>query len=164
MSAQIRLGHKYEVDGLVQPNLDYLRYYYPDTFEGWWKEPRGGPPDFKPHCVIGIVNLARLTGASTILRIALMKCALLDVDMIMNGFVREDGLRETLYRSLPVRKERGRPGDCFCAAQGVRATTREQLRAREAMSADTAEDAGRRHAARRAARQVPMVGELAGLR
>ncbi|RDX46016.1 hypothetical protein OH76DRAFT_1407363 [Lentinus brumalis] len=98
LAAQIRLGHKYEVDQMVQRNLDYLKQYYVDEYFAWIDaptidlEPRG----FEEKHTIGVVNLARLTGTDSILSTALMHASLLDPALIAEGFQREDGSREML--------------------------------------------------------------------
>ncbi|RPD76889.1 hypothetical protein L226DRAFT_353870 [Lentinus tigrinus ALCF2SS1-7] len=95
VSACVRLGHKYEVDHVVQRNMDFLRKYYTDDFDAWYPSNLVRPPSFKAINSIGVVNLARLTGDVRMLPTALMDCCTLGAE-IVDGFVREDGTRETL--------------------------------------------------------------------
>ena len=95
ISAYIRLGHKYEVDTLVQDSLGYLRQYYTDDAEAWFAQVEMRPPKFEAIHAIGIVNLARLTGSDWLLPTALMGCCALGAE-ITRGFTREDGTRELL--------------------------------------------------------------------
>ncbi|KAI0826508.1 hypothetical protein BC628DRAFT_1410145 [Trametes gibbosa] len=95
VSACMRLGHKYQCDQMVQRSIDYLKEYYPDDIDVWIDDAPSDPPRFEPIHRIGVVNLARTTGAKTLLPVALARCCLLD-GKIVGGFVREDGTRETL--------------------------------------------------------------------
>ncbi|KAI0694942.1 hypothetical protein C8T65DRAFT_666336 [Cerioporus squamosus] len=95
ISACVRLGHKYEVDHLVQRNMDFLRKYYTNDFDVWYPSNLVRPPSFKTIHSIGVVKLARLTGDLRMLPTALMDCCTLGAD-IVEGFAREDGTRETL--------------------------------------------------------------------
>ena len=93
ISAWIRLGHKYQIDHLVDQSVEYLRKLYPDDWNVYCKIPTSMA--FKPIQAIGVVNLARLTGADSILPLALMKCCDLG-PAIAEGFEREDGTEEYL--------------------------------------------------------------------
>ncbi|RDX45991.1 hypothetical protein OH76DRAFT_1407329 [Lentinus brumalis] len=95
ISAYIRLGHKYQCDKLVQRSVDYLKKYYVDNFDEWFKVTSLDPPTFQSIHRIGVVNLARLAGADALLPVALMCCCMLGAD-ISKGFIREDGTLETL--------------------------------------------------------------------
>ena len=95
ISAYIRLGHKYQCDKLVQRSIDYLKRYYVDNFDEWFKVTSLDPPTFQSINRIGVVNLARLAGANGLLPVALMCCCMLGSD-ISKGFTREDGTLETL--------------------------------------------------------------------
>ncbi|RPD76890.1 hypothetical protein L226DRAFT_611302 [Lentinus tigrinus ALCF2SS1-7] len=95
ISAYIRLGHKYQCDKLVQRSVDYLKKYYVDNFDEWFKVTSLDPPTFQSIHRIGVVNLARLAGADGLLPVALMCCCMLGSD-ISKGFTREDGTLETL--------------------------------------------------------------------
>lgn len=98
LAAQIRLGHKYEVDQMVQRNLDYLKQYYVDEYHAWMNTPTATlePRGFQGKHAIGIVNLARLTGADSMLTTALLNCSMLPTPLIVEGFQREDGSWEVL--------------------------------------------------------------------
>ncbi|KAI0753723.1 hypothetical protein C8Q74DRAFT_1320211 [Fomes fomentarius] len=86
ISALIRIGHKYQMDHLVQQSLDYLRTIVCSK----------GPPVWRlRQYSIGVVNLTRLTGAHHLLPCALMQCCSLG-SSVVDGFAREDGTREYL--------------------------------------------------------------------
>ncbi|TFK84831.1 hypothetical protein K466DRAFT_601694 [Polyporus arcularius HHB13444] len=93
VSACIRLGHKYQVDRLVEEGLKYLRTLYPDDFSTLEKRRDEEVPD--AAYAISVVNIARLTGADYLLPVALAQCCQLRSD-IVKGFRREDGTCEYL--------------------------------------------------------------------
>ncbi|KAI9061836.1 hypothetical protein FKP32DRAFT_1677767 [Trametes sanguinea] len=96
VSACIRLGHKYEVDYMVERSLAYLKQYFVCAPDAWDRTSFPKPPTFEDvHC-IGVVNLARLTDTAILLPPALMTCCRLSATELMNGFAREDGTREVL--------------------------------------------------------------------
>ncbi|KAI0334219.1 hypothetical protein GY45DRAFT_1318694 [Cubamyces sp. BRFM 1775] len=96
VSACIRLGHKYEMDHVVQRCLDYLKKHFVDCYENWPRIDPPRPPAFQGiHC-IGVVNIARTMNLDSLLPTALMGCCMLDATEITDGFTREDGARETL--------------------------------------------------------------------
>ena len=95
ISAYVRLGHKYQVDQLVQSGLQYLKRYFTDDAEAWFSQTAMVPPMFKDVHAIGVVNLARLTHADWLLPTALMACCELGRE-ITEGFLREDGTRDVL--------------------------------------------------------------------
>ncbi|KAI0752028.1 hypothetical protein C8Q74DRAFT_1211611 [Fomes fomentarius] len=95
ISACIRLGHKYQCETLMQRCLAYLRKYYTDNFDLWFQVDSLDPPSFLAIHRIGVVNLARLTGADYLLPVALLRCCMLGPE-ISQGFEREDGTWETL--------------------------------------------------------------------
>ena len=92
-SACIRLGHKYQVDGLVKEGLAFLRKLYPSDFITLQIRRRDEILD--NVCAISVVNIARLTGADYLLPVALAACCQLGSD-ILEGYTREDGTREFL--------------------------------------------------------------------
>ncbi|KAI0334217.1 hypothetical protein GY45DRAFT_1318691 [Cubamyces sp. BRFM 1775] len=96
VSACIRIGHKYEIEDLVQRNLAYLRKLYPSDFDAYLVARRSRPPTFTPAHAIGVVNLARLTGTDALLPAALMECCTLSGTGIVTGLERADGSREML--------------------------------------------------------------------
>lgn len=61
----------------------------------WSKNDGQGPPGFTTPQAIGLVNLARLTGETSLLRTAYLTCCKLGAN-IVDGLVREDGTREHL--------------------------------------------------------------------
>ncbi|KAI9061826.1 hypothetical protein FKP32DRAFT_1575208 [Trametes sanguinea] len=95
LSACIRLGHKYQIEDLLQRNLEYLQKYYPADFDAYVAARRHRPKSLKPVHAIGVVNLARLTGTPALLPAALMECCSLGAD-IVHGLKRADGTAETL--------------------------------------------------------------------
>ncbi|EIW56892.1 uncharacterized protein TRAVEDRAFT_49704 [Trametes versicolor FP-101664 SS1] len=99
ISAIIRLGHKYQMDDLVNDAVDYLKRWYTFILEEW-AEGRLYAPDapFEPEKAhaIGVVNLARLVDEPLLLPSALLMCCSLNCADIVKGFTREDGTREML--------------------------------------------------------------------
>ena len=71
ITAWIRIGHKYEINSLVESSLRHLRMLYPDNFDSF---ERYNSSAFGGAQAIGIVNLARLTHAHELLPVALMHC------------------------------------------------------------------------------------------
>ncbi|KAI0774821.1 hypothetical protein BD413DRAFT_472348, partial [Trametes elegans] len=86
--ALIRLGHKYQLPNLVQHSLDYLKVYFTDDFERWSEYEPGDLAHFQPAQAIGVVNVARLTGETSLLLTALLLCFTLGAG-IVDGFERE---------------------------------------------------------------------------
>ncbi|KAI0776682.1 hypothetical protein BD413DRAFT_469202 [Trametes elegans] len=95
VSACIRIGHKYQIEDLLQRNLAYLHKLYPSDFDAYLASRRLRPTAFTRAHAIGAVNLARFTGESSLLPTALMACCTLGADIVL-GLPREDGTRETL--------------------------------------------------------------------
>lgn len=54
------------------------------------------PPRFLRHHAIGVVNLARLTGCTTLLPTSLLVCCTLPESELLSGIECQDGLREQL--------------------------------------------------------------------
>ncbi|KAI0632736.1 hypothetical protein C8Q77DRAFT_1196281 [Trametes polyzona] len=96
ISACIRLGHKYKVECVVQQSLNYLKKYFVETYQRWSGNAPLRPPFFQDVHSIGVVNLARMMDADILLPTALMNCCMLDDGDFVNGFIREDGVAETL--------------------------------------------------------------------
>ncbi|EIW56923.1 uncharacterized protein TRAVEDRAFT_128165 [Trametes versicolor FP-101664 SS1] len=96
ISAAIRLGHKYQMQKLLDHAIAYLKRHYTNDYDAWASHPDYVPAGFgiQEHA-IGVVNLARLAGEASILPTALLACCILNDD-ILDGFVREDGAREQL--------------------------------------------------------------------
>ncbi|TFK85581.1 hypothetical protein K466DRAFT_601028 [Polyporus arcularius HHB13444] len=73
IASLIRLGHKYQIQQLVDSSIAYLRRYYPHDFDAWDKlGQHKRPPNFRSLNTIGVVSLARLTGCMDLLPAALL--------------------------------------------------------------------------------------------
>ncbi|OJT09464.1 hypothetical protein TRAPUB_14067 [Trametes pubescens] len=96
VSAAVRLGHKYQMAPLLDRAISYLKRYYTDDFATWESYNDYGPPGFScwQHA-IGVVNLARLTGETSILPTALLICCMVGSDLV-HGFTNADGTQERL--------------------------------------------------------------------
>ncbi|OJT09461.1 hypothetical protein TRAPUB_14064 [Trametes pubescens] len=96
ISAAVRLGHKYQMSKLYDHAIGYLKKHYTNDYDAWATHPDYVPAGFgmQEHA-IGVVNLARLTGETSLLPTALLACCILNED-IVDGFVRADGTREQL--------------------------------------------------------------------
>ncbi|EJF60247.1 hypothetical protein DICSQDRAFT_181403 [Dichomitus squalens LYAD-421 SS1] len=94
LSASIRLGQKYQITPLYEQSIRLLKNYYTDDLSVWLRANKR-PPGFSAVNVIGVVNLARLTGELSILPAALYRCTLLD-SRIVRGYKRADGSQENL--------------------------------------------------------------------
>ncbi len=90
------MAHKYQCEALLERCMQYMSAFYHDDFPLWQTDGAVfSPRKFERiHC-IGVVNLARLLGADKWLPGALMGCCMLGAE-IVDGFMREDGTRETL--------------------------------------------------------------------
>lgn len=108
VSALIRLGHKYQMNGLTADAVGYLKQWYAPKYWSDWagKVLYGLDAPFQRVHAIGVVNLARIVNEPAMLPAALLVCCSLEQE-IVEGFVREDGTRET----LPVEDI----GRCFVA-------------------------------------------------
>ncbi|KAH9916564.1 uncharacterized protein BXZ73DRAFT_105759 [Epithele typhae] len=99
VSAYIRLGHKYQMDAFYKPAMVYLERFFSPTIDRWNKwSSRDDPytlPGCAPECAIGIVNLARLTGKTSLLPLALLSCCQLG-GRLLECLARPDGTHETL--------------------------------------------------------------------
>lgn len=97
VSACVRLAQKYELSNLRDASLKYLKIYHPRDFSSWSSRGAWSAPRFEKLHVIGVVNLARLTGEDTILPTALLACIVsLNGEQLFGGFLREDGSKEML--------------------------------------------------------------------
>ena len=94
MSACLRLGHKYQMDSVVEEGIAYLRTCYPNNYNSWKKCTPFQPPTYS----IGVINIARLIGADDLLPVAFLECCKLG-EKVIDGFLREDGGYECL--SIP---------------------------------------------------------------
>ncbi|RPD60934.1 hypothetical protein L227DRAFT_563357 [Lentinus tigrinus ALCF2SS1-6] len=95
LSSLIRMGHKYQVEDVVEAGLEYLRSFYPPRLAHDEGMP-DGPPNFSKRDHIGVVNLARLTNSPDLLPVAFLHCCMLDPRELVKGIEREDGTTETL--------------------------------------------------------------------
>ncbi|TFK81976.1 hypothetical protein K466DRAFT_557214 [Polyporus arcularius HHB13444] len=100
VAMSVRLGRKYGIAALVDNTIAYLKRYYPSDFDAWQKlDSSKSPPKFKPEHAIGVVNLALLTGATTLLPSALFVCCMLD-NAVLAGAKCGNTLREHLPTQL----------------------------------------------------------------
>lgn len=72
-----------------------LFQHYTNDFEAWGSYNHYRPPGFEDVHSIGVVNLAHLTGETSLLPTALLACCLLE-GALVGGFEHEDGTREQL--------------------------------------------------------------------
>lgn len=86
IASLIRLGHKYQIQSLVESSLAYLRRYYSDDLDAYDKlGPHKRPSRFRSANAIGVVNLARLTGCMRLLPPALLAVCVLKTELVFNG-------------------------------------------------------------------------------
>ncbi|PIL26303.1 hypothetical protein GSI_12059 [Ganoderma sinense ZZ0214-1] len=104
ISACVRLGHKYHMGQLLGVSIAFLKSYYTtdlDTWQRHWATYDHGkcvqelPVGFTDLHAIGVVNLARLTGETSLLPTAFLQCHVLE-DRVFDGFARPDGSHEGL--------------------------------------------------------------------
>ncbi|RPD58559.1 hypothetical protein L226DRAFT_147562 [Lentinus tigrinus ALCF2SS1-7] len=95
VSAYIRIAHKYQMDTILNQWLGYLKKHFTSRFKQWISHERMVPEGFDPIHAIGVVNLARLTGCTSILPTAIAVCTTLG-EKIVTGFTRNDGIHEQL--------------------------------------------------------------------
>ena len=91
LSACIRLGHKYQVDHIVDDAMAFIRKAYPKDFPSYLERTM-----FRQEHAIGVVNLAHLVGATDVLPVAFLDCCALVSKNLVWGFLRPDGTREML--------------------------------------------------------------------
>ncbi|TFK88116.1 hypothetical protein K466DRAFT_547629 [Polyporus arcularius HHB13444] len=96
LSAYARLGHKYQIDGLLGPALAWLKKHYTADFDSWCAQ-ESYPFDEDSSHAVGVVNIARLTQSHAILPTALVVCCdALCSRSLLFGVEREDGTLEIL--------------------------------------------------------------------
>ena len=78
ISAILRLGHKYELQGLYDQAMDYLTTYYTISFDAWADGLNTAQWQPDPVDAITAINLARLTNTTSILPSAFYICANLE--------------------------------------------------------------------------------------
>ncbi|PCH38518.1 hypothetical protein WOLCODRAFT_136319 [Wolfiporia cocos MD-104 SS10] len=101
----IRMGHKYEILDLRALGLQHLKALYPMNFAEWQR--------ITDHLgvsgiVMMFVNLALLTGTSSILPPLLYECCQLSDDILLTGYTRPDGIVEQLPQHVLQRCLAGR--------------------------------------------------------
>lgn len=92
LSAYIRLGHKYQIDALMDEALAYLKAHFSTKLSSW-SALDYVPEPFDEAVAIGVVNIARLFGCTSMLPTAFLACCNF-LDAL--GFKREDGTLEEL--------------------------------------------------------------------
>ena len=96
IAAYARLGHKYQIDHLLQQALTYLQERFSSKRKDWvdpYSDCRFRGPE-----AIGAVNIARLTGCLSILPTALLICSGLPARTLVRGFTLGNGVMEKLSR------------------------------------------------------------------
>ncbi len=82
--------------GTRRPHGCVLKKYYTNDFDAWDRlDSSKLPPKFKPEHAIGVINLALITGANTMIPIAFVMCCTLG-DAVFTGVEYGNGLREEL--------------------------------------------------------------------
>lgn len=95
MAAAARLGHKYQMTSLLKQAVDYLKTYYTNDYASWQKHNLFVPPNFSDVHSIGVLNLVRLLGETSLLPTVVFACCQLNLRLV-RGFARADGTREQL--------------------------------------------------------------------
>ena len=96
VAAAIRLSHKYKVEDVLTQAIGLLqeRHFSPD-YSAW--QERTVLPNIltQGHVAIGVINLSRLTGVTSLLPTAIYGCVRLG-SAILDGWRRDDGVVEYL--------------------------------------------------------------------
>lgn len=100
ISACVRIAHKYQMERLMEACISHLKSYYTSDLETWQQRcyqeyDQVFLPGFSHPHAIGVVNLAHLTGESSLLPTAFLQCHTLQ-ERIFDGFERADGSYEGL--------------------------------------------------------------------
>lgn len=96
ISAAVRLGHKYQMSNLLDHAIDHFKKHYTNDYDTWYEHEDYVRYGFAcREQAIGVVNLARLTGETSLLPTALFACCMLGEDVV-HGFTSTDGSREHL--------------------------------------------------------------------
>ncbi|KAH9829564.1 uncharacterized protein C8Q71DRAFT_863137 [Rhodofomes roseus] len=90
----VRLAHKYGIKDLLKDSLAEIERYYPAKFESWDTR---AIPCADGHAIIA-VNLARLTGTTSLLPAALYCCCQMNARELMDGYERSDGTVDRLSK------------------------------------------------------------------
>ncbi|RPD55035.1 hypothetical protein L227DRAFT_332951 [Lentinus tigrinus ALCF2SS1-6] len=141
LGSLVRMGHKYQIDTILQEALRRLETIFTNDFDAWdLHQGRSATlVSLHPEHAIEAVNLAQLTGRTAMLPSAFYMCGLLEVDTIMNGVTRADGTAERLSthdlqrcimgKMVLIKHDAeimakffqaGAPEDCTCPSQDVR--------------------------------------------
>ena len=80
ISAWIRIGHKYQLKGLYEQSLNFLKLHYTTDLRVWCESEHFAPPGWKEVCSIGVVNLARFINEPSILPTALLACTVMNAE------------------------------------------------------------------------------------
>ncbi|RPD69734.1 hypothetical protein L226DRAFT_442891, partial [Lentinus tigrinus ALCF2SS1-7] len=98
LGSLVRMGHKYQVDTILEEALRPLETIFTKDFEAWNQHEGKSTAlvSLRPEHAIEAVNLAQLTGQTAMLPSAFYMCGLLQVDTIVNGVTRADGTLERL--------------------------------------------------------------------
>ena len=94
----VRMGHKYQVDTILEEGLRRLRTIFTSDFATWdiHQGKSNGIVTVRPEDAIEAVNLAQLTGHTEMLSSAFYMCGQLEVDTLIAGVARADGTLERL--------------------------------------------------------------------
>lgn len=95
IAAAARLGHKYQMTSLLEQAVDYLKTYYTNDYVSWITRGLFVAPNFSDVHSIGVLNLVRLLGETSLLPTAVLACCQLNLRLV-RGFARADGTREQL--------------------------------------------------------------------
>ena len=93
--AMITLSHKFQIDQLVSQGLAHLTEYYTNDFDLWCETDRSTCLEPEPIDAIRAINIARLTGTTSILPLAYLHASRAGA-AILRGCTREDGYVEGL--------------------------------------------------------------------
>ncbi|RDX48989.1 hypothetical protein OH76DRAFT_1404202 [Lentinus brumalis] len=89
----VGLAHKYQIEQLVTQGLTHLTEYYTDDFKQWCESSRSTSLEPKPIEALRAINIAHLTGTTSILPLAFLHASRAGSRVLL-GCVREDGSRE----------------------------------------------------------------------
>ncbi|KAI0688695.1 hypothetical protein C8T65DRAFT_118016 [Cerioporus squamosus] len=98
LASLVRMGHKYEVDPVLDESLRRLSTVYTTGFATWHQHQHKGTSlvTLRREDAIEALNLFRLIGRSQMLPSAFYACARLEISELFAGFRRVDGTLETL--------------------------------------------------------------------
>ncbi|KAI0688696.1 hypothetical protein C8T65DRAFT_589292 [Cerioporus squamosus] len=145
LAAIVRMGHKYQVDPILEEALRRLNTVFSSDLSTWDKHIEGATAvKLRPEYAVEAVNLFVLTGRTDMLATAFYMCGLVDIDDLVSGVTRADGTLERLSTHDLQRCLTGRmvllkhdaqflaelfsvdaPDDCTCPSEEVRKTALE---------------------------------------